>query len=186
LRELTELAEAGHLGGIKIYSGYQDIDYDSDKFVRVAKLAERYQLPLMFHGGYIQCHESDASLAVAPRQLASVAAQFPQVPIIISHLAWPFVEELIDLVACFDNVLADMSGMLDSFKTPHTMPACVEGLKRYLGECGPRRLLFGTDFPVQTHADSIKLVELSMADYSAAERECVYYSNAARIVTCAS
>lgn len=185
LRELVELAEAGYLHGIKIYSGYQDIDLDSDKFIRIGKLAEQYQLPLMFHGGFQQCHETDTELAVSPQLIASVAKKFPYVPVIISHLAWPFVQELIEVALQFDNIYADMSGMLDSYKTPHTLLECVEGLKKYLGACGPKRLLFGTDFPIQTHADSVQLIELSMSDYADMDRKDVYYNNAASLLKCA-
>ncbi len=182
LRELSELADEGHLHGIKIYSGYQNIDYSSDKFKQLVKMAESYKLPLMFHGGFLQCHEDDVKLAFSPKQIANIAHQFPHVPIIISHLAWPFVQELIDVASQFQNIFSDMSGMLDSYKTPHTMPQCVEGLKRYLGACGPKRLLFGTDFPVQTHLDSIKLIELAMSHYSDQDKEHVYYNNAKQLL----
>ena len=182
LRELTELAEEGHLYGIKIYSGYQKIDYTSTKFQAVAKLAERHQLPLMFHGGYLQCHETNIHCAASPQYLAKIANDFPYNKIIVSHLAWPFVDELIAIVSHYDNVVTDMSGMLDSFKTRHTLLDCVEGLKRFLGECGPKRLLFGTDFPVQTHTDSIQLIELAMASYSENDRQSVYYDNAKEIL----
>lgn len=182
LRELTELADERNLYGIKIYSGYQTIDYHSPQFKAVAELAEQHQLPLMFHGGYIQCHETDMSCAASAKALAKVAHRFPNNKIIVSHLAWPFVEDTIELVSNFENVVTDMSGMLDSYKTPHTLSACVEGLKKFLGACGPSRLLFGTDFPVQTHADSIQLIELAMADYSNAERQQVYYDNAKKLL----
>lgn len=186
LRELAELAEANYLQGIKIYSGYQEIDYDSEQFACIGNLAQQSQLPIMFHGGFQQCHESDITLAVSPKLIAQVAKKFPYIPIIISHLAWPFVQELIDVTLQFDNVYSDMSGMLDSFKTPHTLPECVEGIKKFLGACGPKRLLFGTDFPIQTHADSIKLIEQSMSDYQDEDRKDVYYNNAARLLKCVS
>lgn len=182
LRELTELAEEGHLSGIKIYAGYQKIDFASKYFQSVAKLAQQYHLPMMFHGGFIQCHEDDVQLAVSPKQFSQIAHHFSEVPMIISHLAWPFVRELIELVLSYDNIFTDMSGMLDSFKMPHTLPACVQGLKHFLEACGPGRLLFGTDFPIQTHADSIQLVELAMTDFSEADRELVYYGNAKNIL----
>ena len=50
------------------------------------------------------------------------------------------------------------------------------------GECGPKRLLFGTDFPVQTHEDSILLIEESMKTYSDQDKQDVYHDNAARIL----
>jgi predicted TIM-barrel fold metal-dependent hydrolase len=182
LRELTELAEAGYLNGIKIYSGYQDIDYHSDKFTRIGNLAEQYQLPLMFHGGFQQCHENNIELAVSPQLIAAAAKKFPHLPIIISHLAWPFVQELIEAALEFNNIYTDMSGMLDSYKTPLTLSECVNGLKKYLDACGPKRLLFGTDFPIQTHADSVQLIELSMAEYTDNDRQDVYYNNAANLI----
>lgn len=182
LRELNELADEGHLAGIKIYAGYQNIDFTSQQYQQVTALAARHHLPLMFHGGYLQCHESDDGLAVSPYDIAKAARQCEDVPVIISHLAWPFVDELIDVVKQHENIFTDMSGMLDSFKTPHTMPDCIEGLKRFLGSCGPKRLLFGTDFPVQTHADSIHLIESAMTDYAEADREYVYYHNARQLL----
>jgi predicted TIM-barrel fold metal-dependent hydrolase len=182
LRELTELAETGNLSGIKIYSGYQQIDYTAKEFRAVAALAARYQLPMMFHGGYLQCHEADKSCATSPYQMGEIAARHPQNTIIISHLAWPFVSELIEVVLAHDNIVSDMSGMLDSFKTPQTMPDCINHLKRYLEACGPQRLLFGTDFPIQTHEDSIQLVEQAMLGYSDHDKQQVYYENANRLL----
>lgn len=182
MRELHELAEENHLAGIKIYAGYQDIDFASPQFQQVISLASRHQLPLMFHGGYLQCHECDDELAVSPHDIAAATRYCEDVPVIISHLAWPFVDELIDVITHHRNIFTDMSGMIDSFKTPHTMPNCIEGLKRFLGSCGPKRLLFGTDFPVQTHSDSIQLVESAMTNYSDADRECVYYHNARQLL----
>ena len=74
-------------------------------------------------------------------------------------------------VLAHQYLFAVMSGMLDSYKTINTMPACIEGIKRFLGNCGPERLLFGTDFPVQTHADFIQLIESAMIDFSNKDRE---------------
>lgn len=178
LKELSELAEENFLYGIKVYSGYQKIDYSSQQFHQLAKLAEHYQLPLMFHGGYLQCHETDLSCAINPKLLENIVKSFPSNKFIISHLAWPFIDDLISMILRYDNILTDMSGMLDSYKTKHTFGACVEGLKKFLGNCGPSKLMFGTDFPIQTHADSIQLVESAMNDYSEIDKKRVYYDNA--------
>ena len=73
MRELNELADEGHLAGIKIYAGYQNIDFTSPQFQQMTDLAARYQLPLMFHGGYLQCHECNDALAVSPLDIAKAA-----------------------------------------------------------------------------------------------------------------
>lgn len=182
IKELTELAESKMISGIKIYSGYQMIDYQSNAFATIIQLAGKYQLPLMFHGGFVQCHEDDIDKAFSPDILSSIAHAYPEVAIIVSHLAWPFVNELIQLVNATNNVYADMSGMLDSYKTRDTFSDCVQGIKHFLAECGPQKLLFGTDFPVQTHADSIALIESAMSSYRESDKELVYFKNASRLL----
>src|SRR3989338_1916292 len=44
--ELEELGETHSICGIKIYSGYQKIDFDSADFNKVYELAKKYGLPL--------------------------------------------------------------------------------------------------------------------------------------------
>jgi predicted TIM-barrel fold metal-dependent hydrolase len=51
-----------------------------------------------------------------------------------------------------------------------------------LGECGSSRLMFGTDFPVQTHEDSVNFIERTMKDFPEKDRENVYFNNAERVI----
>jgi len=75
-----------------------------------------------------------------------------------------------------------MSGILDSRLDTVYKAACVEQVRRFIGECGPEKMMFGTDFPVQTHADSVYFVEEAMVNYPAADKQKVYFDNASRLI----
>ena len=185
--ELEELAGEKSIKGIKIYSCYQEVDLRSPQVKSVMDLAAEHSLVMMFHGGEsYQCQRHFQREAVAnlvtPSDLEYVVKNWPTVPVIVSHLAGSYLSQLINLVNSHTNVYSDMSGLLDSKFEKKAIPECTESIKQYLGECGPSRLLFGTDFPVQTHEHSIFMVEEAMKNYGIADKEKVYYQNAKRLL----
>jgi len=204
LNELEELAAQGFIKGIKIYTAYQQIDLRGEAFRRVARLAADTGLPLMFHGGVsyntwkaLGGMQNVSALADVPpddmppvarddhkrpRDFEAVAQAFPTVNIIVSHLCKPFFTEMIAVLQRNANIFTDMSGILDSKLDAANRDQCVAQVRRFATECGPEKLLFGTDFPVQTHADSVYVVEAAMPDFSPHDREQVYFVNANRII----
>jgi predicted TIM-barrel fold metal-dependent hydrolase len=197
--ELEEMAERGLIRGIKLYTGYQQIDFASDKFRQLARLAEQARLPLMFHGGVSytlwKALGTSAILALeenppperrepykTPADFEQLARAFPEVTIIVSHLCKPFFGAMIEALRRTPNLYTDMSGILDSRTDAAYRERCVEQVRRFVGECGPEKLLFGTDFPVQSHDDSVFFVEQAMKDYADADRQKVYFDNANRLL----
>ena len=190
--ELEEIAQTfpGIMKGIKVYTCYQEVDLASDKMQRVAKLAQQYKLPLLFHIGssyqsmQTMGRQSYATM-VKPEHLLPLADAHPNTKIILAHLGWPFINELIDTVKKKQNIMAEMSGLVDSKDAGESdHREAIQVIKRFLGECGPSKLLFGTDFPVQSHEDSVYFVEESMKQFSEEDRALVYYDNARRIFPC--
>lgn len=185
--ELEELAIDNRIKGIKIYTCYQEIDFESKKFEMILDLARKEKLPLMFHIGYSYSSmrkygKVSVAKTVQPHDLTKTIKENPDLMFILSHLAKPFLSELIEVVNDNDNVYSDMSGLIDSYFEQEEIPHSVEMIKKYLGECGSDRLLFGTDFPVQTHKDSIYMIEEAMKNYSQEDLAKVYYENAKRIM----
>ncbi|PIN79484.1 hypothetical protein COV16_03960 [Candidatus Woesearchaeota archaeon CG10_big_fil_rev_8_21_14_0_10_34_8] len=181
--ELEELAERGKIGGIKIYTSYQHIDLQGENFSQVRKLAGKHNLPLMFHMGYTHTgikNKPFIAEKVTPSDIEFVA-EYGQ-KIIMCHLAKPFTEELIQVVKRNETIYADMSGLIDSYRDKHELPQAVKLVEKVLGECGPDKLLFGTDFPVQTHKDSVYMIKSAMKDYSYEDKQKVYYDNAKGII----
>jgi len=189
INELEELAEDKLIKGIKLYTCYQEIDLQSDKFRKILEVASTYSLPLMFHSGYSyssmrKYNTMSVASLVKPSDLELTIKENPEIDIIISHLAKPFLEELIPVIKSNNNVYSDMSGLIDSKFEQKEIPKCVENIKRYLGECSPNKLLFGTDFPVQTHQNSLTMLEGALHDYSFTEQKLVYYDNARGLLKC--
>ncbi len=200
LNELEEMAGQGLICGIKLYTAYQQIDFQSDKFKLIVRLAQQYDLPLMFHGGVSynlwKQLSTDDILALAskndastkpedfktPQDFAHLAETYPDVPLIVSHLCKPFFEEMMTALQRYDNLFTDMSGILDSKRDLHYRDHCVEQVSRFVNECGSEKLLFGTDFPVQTHNDSVYFIETAMTDFSDTDKQKVYYDNAQRLI----
>lgn len=198
--EVEEMAEEGLIEGIKLYTAYQQIDFASAPFKQVARLAAKKNLPLMFHGGvsYMLWKALGVQRVLAlattpptnttrepyktPGEFEQVAQAFPSVNIIVSHLCKPFFTELIEVLQRNANLFTDISGILDSKLDPGYRAACVEQVKRVIGECGPNKIMFGTDFPVQTHEDSVYFVEQAMQAYSAEDKQKVYFDNAHHIL----
>ncbi|MEI7718476.1 MAG: amidohydrolase family protein [archaeon] len=187
LNELEELAERKLMKGIKVYTCYQHIDLQSDKFKAVVNLAKEHNLPMMFHVGYSyscmsKCGKVAYTQPVSPKSLEEVVKANPQVNFIFSHMGKPFFKELLEVVKANKNVYTDSSGLVDFDENPASIENVVGEVKQFVTECGADRLLFGTDFPVQTYAHSVYLIEKGMKDFSDSEKEKVFSGNARRLL----
>ncbi len=178
--ELEELGERNLISGIKIYTCYQHIDFKSDEFKKVIELSQKNKWPIMHHLGYTHTRTQKDSCKVMPNELEFMAEN--EQPIIASHLAKPMSNKLIEVVKRNKTIYADMSGLISSYDEKNEMPESIENIKKFLGECGPEKLLFGTDFPIQTHEDSIFMIETAMKNYADGDKNKVYYGNASRLL----
>lgn len=204
--EIEELARAGLISGIKIYMGYQEINpyrsSDQKKIRQIADLAYSHDLAIMMHTG--SCHglsnfqgpSAPVWEAVArktrvanPQELEQIVRHNPQANFIFSHMGGPLTE-LIRIVQTTHNLYSDMSGLLSSYhawKLPieereDVFAQGISDIRRFLDQCGPSKLLFGTDFPVQTHEDSLYLLNSALKGFSVQDARLVYFENARRLL----
>jgi predicted TIM-barrel fold metal-dependent hydrolase len=187
MNELQELAESRRLYGIKIYTCYQEIDLDSMQMKQVTELAKRFSLPLMFHTGYSyssirKFNRPSFSSMVKASDLEAIALANPELHVIASHMSKPFFEDAIRAVKRNPNICTDVSGLIDSKHDRNQIPGIIENIKRFLQECGPNQIMFGTDFPVQTHEDSVYFIEEAMKEFNELDKMKVYYHNAQRVL----
>jgi len=175
--ELEEMADQKLIKGIKIYSGYQNIEHT--KLVQVMHLALKYKLPVMFHTG--DCINSGGYYADM-KEYVYLLSMFPEINFIYSHMCNPLVDKIIPLMLNHKNLFTDMSGLMRSGKEDSEKPEAISRIKRLYETCGMSQLMFGTDFPVQTHADSIYLSEQALSGASESELKDFYFNNAARIL----
>jgi uncharacterized protein len=202
LQELAELAEAGMIAGIKLYPGYQDFDFGSEAAYPIYKLAKKYGLPVMFHSGELHkccpkdenqkkeykckgnCRIAELQHLARPRSVESAVNKFSSVRFIFSHLGNPYFDEMRSVMERCQNVFTDISGQFVSGSaedTPEYKKEVVGEIRKFLElPGGIDRILFGTDFPVQSYADSIALVKA--LNLSKDEEDKIFFKNAARIL----
>ncbi|MFZ4648511.1 MAG: amidohydrolase family protein [Patescibacteria group bacterium] len=199
MQELSTLAEAKLISGIKLYPGYQDIVLSDPIFSPLFELAEEHKLPVACHLGELhhccprkkdanskyRCGENHCKLdfrghLAKPYELGLVAQKFPNVKFIACHLANPYFEDLRQVMELCDNVYTDISGQFlsgtdeDSPEYRSILKAEIE--KFFLIKNAHERIMFGTDFPIQSYLDSIELVE--MLEIEDERKENIFYKNA--------
>lgn len=187
MSEIEELAERKVISGLKVYSGYQDIDLKSENFDNFLQMAEKYSLAVMFHTGYSYTTKRRYGVEslydmVNSKNLVPLVEKYPNVNFIASHMSKPFFDDNVDAVMQHKNLYTDVSGLIDSKYDADDMDNVKEEVELFVKLAGPYKLLFGTDFPVQSHSDSIGFVEHAMKGYSDSFKELVYYKNAMEVL----
>src|SRR3989338_966262 len=150
--ELVELTNSNRLNGIKIYSTYQEIDLNGEKLTKVLELAGKNNLPVMFNTGcsYSALREIGRDFVyemVTAENLEFIVRRQEEINFIFSHMSKPYFDGLKSVTGKYKNAYTDMSGLINSAEDREDIPGNVEEIRKFLYECGPDKLLFGTDFP---------------------------------------
>ncbi len=180
--ELTVLARERKIAGIKLYPGYQNFSPSDRRIFPVYELAEELNLPVMIHtgdlheccqkekrdAGEFRCGFGYCPLFSEREQLAHPLAavlavsSFPKVKFILSHLANDRFEDLRNIMREHPNVFTDISGQFNSGSdrdTEQLRQATVLEIKKFLTlPRGNDRVMFATDFPIQSYEDTFDLV----------------------------
>jgi len=141
--------------GIKIYTGYQNIDLNSDKFNKIMQIAENNNLYVMFHTGYLKGNKTNFN----PISLDEVISKYFNITFIIAHLGNPFINESIYLLNKHENLYTDISGLVDKRVEINDTMKRVEKLYNGIGKID-NKILFGTDFPMQDYDTTLIFSEL--------------------------
>jgi L-fuconolactonase len=135
-------------------------------------------------------------VAVLPRHLEHVprlAAAFPNLQIVIDHLAKPPIADhgwepwasLLTAAAAAPNVTAKISGLDTAAGPGYTAADLKSYVQHALSRFGADRLMFGSDWPVSTLAGGYarwwEAVAEVLAPLTAGERSAVYAGTAARV-----
>jgi predicted TIM-barrel fold metal-dependent hydrolase len=139
-----------HLGlrGIKLGPNYQNFDPLGDDAYRVYKRAETLGLPIVFHTGTSPVQTADLDFA-HPRHFDRIAIAFPNLHIVMAHMAHPWQISTIAVIRKHPHVYADISAL---FYRPWSFYNCML-LAQEWGVL--HKLLFGTDYLVSTPQENI-------------------------------
>ena len=139
-----------------------------DFYPYYAKCVE-LDIPVVVQSGHSA--ERMPSAMAQPILLDDVALYFPELRIVASHTGWPWVQELIALAWKHPNLYIGAGAHAPKYWDP--------ALIQFLNSRGKGKVLWGTDYPVVKHGDSLAQVEA--LDLKPESREHLLYK-AARTV----
>lgn len=136
------------LRGLKtspIYQAYDPMDF---RMLGVYRYCERHGLPVLTHHGTTFPRMAPLKWA-HPQQVEEVALAFPDLRIVIAHLGHPWETETIAVLRKHPHVYADISAL-------HYRPFQLYTSLTLAKEYGVlKKLVFGTDYPVTTVAETV-------------------------------
>ncbi|MGZ6333063.1 MAG: amidohydrolase family protein [Bdellovibrionota bacterium] len=182
VKRIEDGLKSGKYGCIKIYLGYVH-QWAYDKAYEPAyKLAEKYDVPVVFHTG--DTYSIKGKLKYSdPLTIDEVAVDHPKVTFVIAHCGNPWIESAAEVAYKNPNVYLDGSAFLigDLDKAPKekvdqfvTKPlAWVYG---YVED--PTKLMFGTDWPLTHMGPYIRAFKRAIPKDA---WKAVFHDNAVRI-----
>ena len=162
--EIDRCVVQGGMKGLKLWIAVKATD---PRLEPVMEAAAELQIPVLHHAWYKQTvfiyNES------TPAEIAELARRFPEVPIVMAHLTGCGARGVLD-VADRPNVYVDTSG-----GQPES------GILEYaVGQLGPDRVLYGSDWPLRDFG--VQIGRVRDADLPADVLERLLWRNAARLL----
>ncbi len=135
--------------GIKLGPIYQGVHPADDRYRLIYSYAQKHGLPILIH--MATTFASGAPLEYAnPVIIDEIAAEFPDLKIVLAHLGHPWIGETIAIIRRNRNVYSDISAL-------YYRPWQFYNAMRLLVEYGSsHKVFFGSDFPFTKPEDSIK------------------------------
>ncbi|MBI4209103.1 MAG: amidohydrolase [Deltaproteobacteria bacterium] len=179
IEELERSIQELGLRGAKFQQAAQAFFPNDHRFYPFWELLQELEAPVLFHmgtTGYGAGAPGGLGVKLKYTQpipyLDDVAADFPRLPIIGAHPAWPWVDEMTAVALHKANVYIDLSGW-----SPKYFP---ESLVRDMNSRLQDKCLFGSDYPFLAPDRWLKDFEsLPLKDEV---REKILFSNAQRLL----
>ncbi len=179
IKELERCVKELGLMGLKFQPAAQGFFPDDRRFYPLYEKCVELKIPVSFHVGTTGLGAGMPGGAgyrlkyTKPiPHIDDVAADFPELTIIMIHPAWPWHEEQIAVLLHKANVYADLSGW-----APRYFP---ESLKREINGRLQDKFMFGSDYP--EISPKRWLDEFEAGGYKPEVIEKVLYKNAQRIL----
>ena len=147
--ELRRCHEDLHCAGVKLGPIYQGVHPLDKRYYEIYRYCQKHSLPIMIH--MATTFSSGVPLEYAkPSHMDQVAVDFPDLKIVLAHMGHPWEHETIAAIRKQPNLFADVSAL-------YYRPWQFYNSMRLLCEYGAGdKVLFGSDFPATTTADSIE------------------------------
>ncbi len=162
VKAAVKLAEENkrEVKAFKVRLGYVKASANSHVFDIVYDYAESEGLPVLFHTGDTAFSTGDLTRS-HPLTLDALANSREELIIVLCHFGNPWIEDVAELIYKHPNVYADISGLITggAYALKYA-----EWLARKISEAiyfaaGAEKILFGTDYPITKHSETLALVK---------------------------
>jgi predicted TIM-barrel fold metal-dependent hydrolase len=142
------LVEDHGVRGFKFHPSMQAFEPNDPRYYPLYEVLQELGVPALFHTGQtgigagLPGGRGIKLRYSAPMLLDDVAADFPELTIVLAHPSVPWQDEAISIATHKANVYIDLSGWSPKYFPPQLVRAANSLLKR--------KVLFGSDFPVIT------------------------------------
>ena len=165
----------------KIRLGYVKASADSPVFGELYDYAESKRLPVLFHTGDTAFSTGDLARS-HPLTLDRLANEREELTMVLCHFGNPWFDDVAELIYKHPNVYTDISGLITGGNKYAERYS--DWLSKKINEAiyiagGADKVLFGTDYPVTTHSDTLALVEKLEVDER--DKEKILWRNAERV-----
>ncbi len=177
--ELRAMLVAGEIIALKLYPGYEPFYPADPKLAPAYQLAEEFDVPVMIHTGDTYSARGKVKYS-HPINVDDAAVDYPNVKFLICHLGNPWFRDCMEVVYKNDNVYTDMSGLtLGDFSDRFEAYMRQQLKEMLLWGVNPRKVLFGTDWPLATMESYLQFVE--ELKLQPKDRELMLWQNAAAL-----
>ena len=173
---------SGRFRCIKIYLGYvHQYAYDPS-YEPAYKLAEKYNVPVVFHTGDTDSRKAKLKYA-DPLTIDEVAVEHPKVTFVLAHAGNPWIESAAEVAYKNPNVVIDGSafliGKLKDYPPETLETYVVQPLRWIFGFVNdPSKLMFGTDWPLTEIGPYLEVFKRAIPKE---HWKAVFHDNAARV-----
>jgi predicted TIM-barrel fold metal-dependent hydrolase len=182
VKAAVKLAEENRkeVKAFKVRLGYVKASAESPVFERLYDYAESERLPVLFHTGDTAFSTGDLARS-HPLTLDGLANKREELTIILCHFGNPWFEDVAELIYKHPNVYADISGLITGGAYAEKY---AEWLAKKISEAiyfaaGAEKVIFGTDYPVTKHPETLALVRRLEVDEG--DKEKILWRNAERV-----
>jgi hypothetical protein len=141
----------GCFKGLKLFLGYDDFFADDKTLEPVYRLAERNDVPVIFHTGdpWKPVRAKPRIKYSHPLPIDNVAVDHPNMRILIAHAGNPWIDDVAEIIYKNDNCYADVSGWFLGDVEEFYRDLMKRKLKDLLAFAGDDKVLFGSDWPLE-------------------------------------
>jgi uncharacterized protein len=146
--EAERLIQTGSIRGFKLHCPLMEFHANDKKAYPFYEVVNAAKLPVLFHTGHSGIGTGmpgggGVRLKYGhPMDIDDVAVDFPDMPIIMAHPAFPWQDEAISVCMHKQQVYIDLSGWSPKYFSPT--------LIQYANTILKKKVLFGSDYPMLT------------------------------------